>query len=178
VRRLALHCPEGDRGRLAGSWLRHALTMAARSRLFHESDEGREVERSLLSLAHRVVIGQDCLRGGVSRESEQLLDSLCQFDALAAVAVIGDAGSDGYADYYPNFAQFHGSRTQPIIARLLVDPSLREAIFPGDDENLASALRMLNQWAHKASLRFAGWDGYSDDRILSFLTAHPAEETR
>jgi hypothetical protein len=171
VRVLALRRGDADDWRYWRSWLRHGLTMAARSRLLVEDREGREVEGSLLSLAHRVVAQRDFLRPGLSGEDERILDSLCQFDALAALAVIGETGS--LSGFYPNFSRFYSNRTVPVIARLISDDALRQAIFPKSDQELADALRGLDAQARQVGFRFNGWDGYEDERVLAFLRDNP-----
>jgi hypothetical protein len=171
VRTLALRRGDADDWRYWRSWLRHGLTMAARSRLLVEDANGSDVERSLLSLAHRVVAQNEFLRPGLSGDDERILDSLCQFDALAALAVISETGS--LSGFYPNFSRFYSSRTVPAIARLISDAAMRQAIFPKPDAELADALRGLDAQARQAAVRFNGWGGYDDERIRAFLRDHP-----
>jgi hypothetical protein len=171
VRTLALWRGDGDDWRHWRSWLIHGLTMAARSRLLDEDEGGRDVARSLLSLAHRVIAQGTVLRPDLLGEDERILDSLCQFDALAALAVIGKTGSA--SGFFPNFSRFYSTRTVPAIALLIADDSMRAAIFPKPDGDLAKALRELDAQARQASFRFNGWEGYEDDRIREFLRDHP-----
>jgi len=175
VRELALRRGESDDWRHDRSWLRHALTMAARAKLFVETEKGRDVERSILSLAHRVAANEPCLRPDVPADDEALLDSICQFDALAALAMISETRAISGSRFYPNFARFYSHRTEPAFARLLSDPAMRAAIFPLSDDDLASALRGLDEVAQRESFRYAGWDGFTDERILRWLDMHPAQ---
>jgi hypothetical protein len=174
VRQLALRRGDTDDWRHFRTWLRHGVTKAARSRLFIESENGRDVERSVLSLANRVAGQVSCLWPDLPADDERLLDSLCQFDALAALAMIAQTRSLSDSHFYPNFARFYSHRTEPAIARLLVDDAMRQAIFPLPDDDFASALRGLDNMAQREAFRFAGWDGFTDDRILRFLDKHPA----
>lgn len=176
VRELALRRGEASDWSFYRSWMRHGLTMAARSRLFTEQREGHEVEVSLLSLARSHADQQDCLSADLPSSDERLLDSLCQFDALAALAAIADVGTVSTSQFYPNFARFYTRRTEPIIARLLEEPGLRTNVFPGPDHFLAEALRAVSSLAAREGFRFAGWDGYTDDRILKFLQDHPPQK--
>jgi hypothetical protein len=171
IRILALRRGDADDWRNWRTWLRHGLTMAARSKLLLEEKDGRNVERSLLSLAHRVVARSEWLRPGLSSDDERILDSLCQFDALAALAVIGETGF--VSGFYPNFARFYSSRTVPVIARSISDDAMRQAIFPKPDAELADALRGLDLQARQAAVRFNGWDEFEDERIRAFLRDHP-----
>ena len=176
VRLIALRRGDNHDWRYWRSWLRHGMTTAARSKLLVEEQDGRQTEKSLLSLAHHVAVQRDYLRGGTEPEDEALLDSICQFDALAALAIIADTRTVSTSHFYPNFSHFYSHRTEPIIVRLLSDEALRKAIFPLPDAELATALRGLNVIALKESFRYAGWDGYTDDRIRRFLESHPADE--
>lgn len=159
-----------------GSWTRHALTMAARSGLFKETADGREVDRSILSLAHRLLPDREALRPDLPPEDDRLLDSLCQFDALVAMAVAGEAREVSMRDFYPSFARFYTHRTEPVFARLVSDSAARQAIYPGSDADLAEALRVINQLAVRESFRYAGWDGFSDPRIRRFLERNPPQD--
>lgn len=175
VRGIALRRGDSDDWRHARSWLRHGLTMAARSKLFVEDEDGREVDKSLLSLAHRAAVREACLRADLPSDDEGLLDSLCQFDVLANLAMIGATGGISTSHFYPSFARFYSHRTEPAIARLLADEQMRKALFPRSDEDLASALRGLDELAQREAFRFAGWDGYTNEGILRFIEAHPAQ---
>ena len=176
VRTLALHPVEYPNGYRWRSWIRHALTTAARSGLFKETINGQQVERSLLSLAHRAAEERAFLRPDLLPGDERLLDSLCQFDALAALAVMSEVDGAPWDDFYPSFARFYTHRTEPIVARLLAETTLRRAIYPQSDDHLARSLRQLNRFAVRESLRYAGWDGFTDRRVMDFLEEHPPYE--
>ncbi|MGH2711759.1 MAG: AlbA family DNA-binding domain-containing protein [Actinomycetota bacterium] len=158
------------------SWLRHAVTMASRSNLLKEQQGDRFVELSLLSLALEHVRRNDCLHPDLAEDDERVLDSLCQFDALAALVAIGEAQSAHARILYTSFARFYSHRTEPAIIRVIEDPVARSILYPHDDKNLAGALRALNQWASQEGWRFSGWDGFLCDRVRTFLNEHPAEE--
>jgi len=174
VRSLALRRGEpDDRRQFYRTWVRHGITMAARANLFTRSENDQQVQRSLLSLAHEVARREDCLRPDLAPDDELLLDSICQFDILAALAAISDATSLDARYYYTAFAWFYTNRTEPAIVRLLTDPVLRQAVFPGSDDDLAAALRELDRRARAEAMRIAGWDGFTDERILRFMGNHP-----
>lgn len=158
------------------SWLRHAVTMAARSNLFREQQGDRVVEVSLLSLALGHIRRNPCLRPDLPEEDERLLDSLCQFDVLAALMAIAETRSVAMRVFYTNFARFYSHRTEPAIVRLIEDREMREIVYPLGDDDLAVALRALNARASEEGWRFAGWDGFLDERIQVFLDEHPAKE--
>jgi hypothetical protein len=118
-----------------------------------------------------VVAQSESLRPGLSGDDERILNSLCQFDALAALALIDETGF--VSGFYPNFSRFFSGRTAPAIAHLISDDAMRQAIFPKPDADLANALRGLDGAARQAALRFNGWDGYEDDQIREFLRNNP-----
>lgn len=174
VRRLALHRPNPpQQPSYYPTWLRHALTMAARSNLFREQQGDKAVELSLLSLARRHADREECLRRGLQPEDERILDSLCQFDALAALAAIASTKSMNDRAFYTSFARFYSHRTEPAIARLIENPEMRRVIFPLDDQSLADALRLLSSLASREGFNYAGWEGFMNPVVTRFLEEYP-----
>jgi hypothetical protein len=176
VRYLALKRPTPVRPGSSSTapWLRHGLTMAARSGLFQAEQGGRQISLSLLSLAKKHAEREECLRNGLQPEDERILDSLCQFDALSALAAIADAHSLMPHLFYTSFARFWSHRTEPAIVKLVTDPVMRAAIFPGTDDELAEALRRLDAAAQAEGFNYSGWDGFEDSVIVAFLRDHSA----
>lgn len=154
----------GQRRPMFHSWIRHGLTMAARSNMFGEG--------TLISLAQAVAQEDECLRPDLPPEDEGHLTSICQFDALAMVATINE--SRDLDSYYPSFARYYEHRTQPALARLLTDQDMRRVIFPDTDDNLANVFRYLDQTARSEGFRFAGWDSINNPQLQNFLEQHPA----
>ena len=114
-------------------------------------------------------IADPCLRPDLTDlDEDPVLNSLCQFDALAAVVSLGSA-MGGWSEPYPSFARFYSHRTVPILRRLLVDPELRKANFPGSDDELAAALRAVDDRTSKEAWAYSGWMGFSDDAIERFV---------
>ncbi len=174
VRYLALRRPSPPRVTAWNPpWLRHGLTMASRSGLFRAEEGGRQITLSLLSLAKKHAEREECLRGGLRPEDERILDSLCQFDVLAALAAIAETHSVMPHLFYTNFARFFSHRTEPAIVGLITDPAMRAAIFPATDDELADALRQLNSLAQSEGFNYAGWEDFEDPVIHEFLGQHP-----
>jgi hypothetical protein len=158
------------------NWFRHALTMAARSELLHESRDGRQVSTTLISHALKTIDQVPCLRPDASPGDEAILNSLCQFDLLVSVATISQAYPKNDGDFYPNFARYYSERATPAARMLIVDSTLRSLLFPRDDHALASALRQVDSLARQEGARFNGWWGFreSGDRVVAkFLEDHP-----
>jgi hypothetical protein len=179
VRDLALQAPRGEdhpNGRIEGyygNWLRRALTQAARANLLSETHEDRQVAVSLLgrALAHATQL--DCLRPDLAADDDRLLSSICQFDLLACVAGISQGKIVGSAFFYPNFARYFSYRSEPAVRVLLHDSSARATLFPDDDQDLAEALRALDEQAQQEGWKFSGWMGFEDPLIKQFLQKHP-----
>jgi hypothetical protein len=169
VRALAMQLPQAEGVAFYNSWVRHAVTEAARANLFLQTGQGGQVEVSLLYLAKEVIDGVPALRPDVAATDERILDSLCQFDLLAAVAAIDVAGSADTRYFYTSFARFDSARVQPILRRLLIDPQLREAVFAGDDAMLAHALRELLRLASSEAARFSRFFVQYDHFVQQFI---------
>jgi hypothetical protein len=168
VRSLALRPGEpSEPTSLRRTWIRHALVMAARAGLLQEDRNGALVEVSIISLAQAHAARLDCLHPDLSG-SDEVLNSLCQFDALACLAVIAEGRRTQNA--YPSFGVFHEYRVEPALARMIQDAEMRTVVAPMSDSQLADALRYLDFSARQQF--FMNWDGYVDRRILDFLDAH------
>jgi hypothetical protein len=169
VRALAVRPGEADKPTsLHRTWIRHALTQAARSNMFADERDGQAVQISVLVFARDAIDRLACLRPDLPAGSEALLDSVCQFDALAGVAALAN-GTD--SNVYPSFGAFNEYRTEPALVRLIRDPVARQAIGPVDDQTLANALRYLDRSAR--SEFFMNWDQFYDVAINEFLASNP-----
>jgi hypothetical protein len=164
MRELALQRPDADGAAFYNSWVRHAVTEAARANAFLEVRDGRRVEISLLTLAKAVVENVATPRPDVAADDERILDSLCRFDVLAALVAIHAASSTNSRYFYTSFAHFDSDRVRSILRLLITDDELRAAVFPGDDAELARALRELLRLASSEAARFSHFFvDYGDD---------------
>jgi hypothetical protein len=157
------------------TWFKHATTMANRRELLTTTNGTHEREVFVLMLALDVIRRLDHLRPELEAEDDRLLTSLAQFDFLACLHAIHTSGAttDAGGIFYPHFATFYAARTQPIVRRLLTDPSLRECIYPRDDGQLADALKLVDQYATHVGFRYDGWEGYTAD-VVSFIHSRSA----
>ena len=158
VRRIAL-MPTPSANEYHAYLLRHAVVHAGRSGLLEPTDR-RGV--SLVSLARAVVDRLECARPDMANTDERLLDSVCQFDFLAALAAIADHGAIDTKTFYTSFAYYFTERVEPIVEELVNNRRLRDAIFPSTDADLAKALSSLNSLARSEGFRFSGWEGFSE----------------
>jgi hypothetical protein len=169
--------PNGDSERYP-SWIRHGTTMAARSGLLMRNEGERRLELSLLSLAREHAVKHECLHSDVDPGSESIMDSLCQFDFLAAITAIGDLGTADSRAFYTSFARFYSARTEPIVVRLIEDLEMRTKLFPHGDRGLALALAEMIRAANHEGFRFTAWGGFDNPVIVRFLASHLTEDER
>lgn len=146
------------------TWLRHGLTMGARA--------NRLESESLLVRAAERVVDLPALRAGASQD--EVLTSVCQFDMLAALTIIDETGSLSTNNWYTNFARYYSTRSEPVVERLLSDETMRQVIFPRDDQLLADALREIDLVASREGVRYNGWWGFRSPEVEDFLSAHPS----
>jgi hypothetical protein len=170
VRLLAMQRPNGQDFRHYNNWLRHAVTTAARSNLLRVEVDGQFQDRSVVRDAVDFIRNHSCVRPDVSAESEEkLLASVCQFDALGCVAAISAAGSLDGSNFYPNFARFYSTRTEPAFHRLVTDERLRAQIAPIPDDDLSIVLNGLDRAARSEGVRFNGWSGFDDPAVIEWF---------
>lgn len=168
VRAIALQEPGGTQG-LYRSWLRHGLTMASRANLLNDGGQSK----SLLTLARDRVAANPSLSAGFANDDNDALTALCQFDLLAALATIAATGNVNDRDWYPNFARFFTSRSEPAVVELLVNPDMRAELFPLDNATLAEALRVLSRSAGNQGAAYHGWFDFESATVRKFLDQHP-----
>ncbi|HET6381551.1 MAG TPA: ATP-binding protein [candidate division Zixibacteria bacterium] len=152
------------------TWIRYALTHAARADLLTRTENGRQVPMSIISLAVEDANRLEPLRPDQPSGSDAILESACQFDALAGLAYMATGARWG--NVYPSFAAFHEYRTEPIVVRLIEDGEVRATVAPLTDDGLADSLRWLDAAAREQF--FGIWDHWYDQRIQRFLQEHPA----
>jgi Putative DNA-binding domain len=154
------------------SWIRHALTMAARANLLETYQDTSVIKLSLLSLARDVVRRLGCLRPDVAADDERVLNGLAQFDFLSALVPISSAAAAQEKHFYTNFARFRTERTEPIAERLLTDRAMRTALTSLDDAELAVALKEISEMARSEGFRYDGWHGYQSPALDEFVLSN------
>lgn len=174
VRRLAL--PEVEYLQRDGywrAWLRHGLTMAARSGVLDVPDADGRFGPGLIARAHQKSSETQALRVDVDQTSDRLLNSICQFDFLACVVAALEFGSDRGRDFYPSFSRYSSHRTAPAARRLIRDNEMRRALLNDrSDADLAAALQLIDRLASREGIRFSGWHGFTED-VESWISSVP-----
>jgi hypothetical protein len=154
------------------NWLFHGEVDAARAGRLEDAQFPR-IGQSPLVFAQEHIVRMECLRPDVVAEDEQVVTSLCQFDILAGFAAVAGTSRRFDPPYLAQFARWFAERTDPVVVEMIEGGPMRETFFPGDDEELAGALRALAHNASQMAGLIHGWHGYEDQRILDFLVKHP-----
>lgn len=155
------------------TWLRHALTMAARAQHLETKDDQQTVKLSLLSLARSQAARLDCLRpDGVDPDADEIITALARFDVLANLAAIDAAGAVEARAFYPNFARFRQDRIQPAVDELLTNAQMRQVLFRGTDAQLARALFEVGRIASHEGWMSDGFVGWDRTRAGAFIAEH------
>lgn len=145
------------------SWLRHAVTMGARTNQLVNAD-GRPVSGAFASFgrlaAARIPALRPDLAGAVApfevgappEDYDVLLDSITQFDLLWCVLMAVVAPRQ--LSLYPSFAGFYERRAEPVLQTLVTDKEVqREVLGDVSDEDLRRALEEVLHLAEQESFR-------------------------
>ena len=145
----------GDRLRSAirePSWIRHALTQAARANLLHtasrsDPDSTVAIGGPVVAVARQLVERIPALRPDTTvtpfelndapEAGDEVLNSLVQFDVFWCIIAVAN-GHDWNS--YPSFAAFFDSRALPAFERLVTDLAFRELLLNGDADKLKPAM--------------------------------------
>ncbi|WP_345616488.1 AlbA family DNA-binding domain-containing protein [Streptomyces sanyensis] len=149
-----------------GSWLRHGLTTASRAGLLAS---GASHSSGLIAAAHNTVREVPALHPDASPDDDAVLNSLCQFDALGALVVMGAAGRAATRDFYTNFARYMTQRTEPALVAVTSDAGMRQTLFDGSPQLLEESLKLLVRMADEEGFRFNGWTGVSDPHLQELV---------
>jgi Putative DNA-binding domain len=175
IRVLVLQHPRGDR--FYANWVRHAHTQAARAGMPEPDPDGKRSHLSFVDVGNRAALRLEALRID-SAGDDDVLDSVVQFDALAALtAGLGRGESREFVEYYPTFHLWYSHRVEPALVQLIDDSELRHVVAPDlDDAQLASALVALER--PPSDLRpSAPWVGYESPELTRFIHSAQREQT-
>jgi hypothetical protein len=85
--------------------------MASRASILEDAQN-----TGLIARSHNVVRSVSALHPDVhTGGGTQSFNSLCQFDALAALVVVGERHATHRSKYYPSFARYYSERTIPAF---------------------------------------------------------------
>ncbi|OQM78222.1 AlbA family DNA-binding domain-containing protein [Rhodococcus sp. 66b] len=142
------------------SWIRHALVQVSRAEVLRADNDGKGKGGNILAVARAYGRERPPLRRDIlatveveTTSEDRLLNSLCQFDLWwCVIADLNSEGEKSGFEFYPNFAVFHGYRTEPAVDIIATDSEARSAVFPGSSEKaVASALSRVLEVAGRES---------------------------
>jgi hypothetical protein len=115
----------------------------------------------------------------VPADHDEVLDSLCQFDALTGIVFLADPAGSGSPSYGPSFARYTHRRTEPVFVELATDAALRRELAGDDnDKRIANAMVEIDATARRAGFRYDGWEGFTytgNTAVLDYLHRHATD---
>jgi hypothetical protein len=142
----------------------------ARANLLDEPNPG------LIARSHNIVREIQALHPDTDANSDRVLDSLCQFDALTGVVFLTHREASGSPSYGPSFARYCQHRTEPIFSELVQNQEMRRTIAGDDDAKTAAAIDQIDAMARSAGFRYDGWEGFaSNSTTRRFIELHSIE---
>jgi hypothetical protein len=172
VRALADRQVEGAEFDYYRNWLRYAIVHAARANLLDEPNI------DIIGRARNLIRESSALHADAPSEPDQVLDSLCQFDALTGVVFLADPGGSGSPSYAPSFARYYHHRTEPVFVTLVTDPRMRQQLVGGNDQQLANAMISIDAMARQVGFRYDGWEGFTytnNPAVTAYLAQNATE---
>ncbi|MEV6929404.1 ATP-binding protein [Dactylosporangium sp. NPDC051485] len=151
------------------NWLRHGIVNAARAELLDDSNA------DIIGRAHNIIRNVAALHADIPTDAGEVLDSLCQFDALTGIVFLADPAGSGSPSYAPNFARYNHHRTEPIFVELVTSPAMRKDLADGNDARIARAMMEIDAMARRAGFRYDGWDGFAytnNQAMAAYLKRH------
>lgn len=145
------------------SWIRHGQVQGSRSHLFKD----QPLESAMVLSAAKAFCAQhrwarpdvdesDVVPVDQLQEVDELLDSLCQFDALYCLLVTAEGV--GNAGAYPSCAAFDQRRSDPIFEVIAREAEIRRTLFKAStDKQVATAMHKVFDLAENQSAQFGHW---------------------
>ncbi|MDV6211874.1 hypothetical protein R3Q08_26790 [Rhodococcus erythropolis] len=147
------------------SWIRHALVQVSRAEVLRADNDGKGKGGDILAVARAYGRERPPLRRDIlapvaveTTSDDPLLSSLCQFDLWwCVIADLNSEGEKSGIEFYPNFAVFHGYRTEPAVDIIATDSEARSAAFPGSSARALHPHRRVSWRLLVTSLRIRGF---------------------
>lgn len=147
-------------------WARHALTMRSR--------DGGLTRQGLCAVTEDFIGKREWFYRVFWQSEDNVISSLCQFDFLQCVHAIDE--SDRQSAGYPSFGVYYNRRTEPIIALVIKDERVREALLPQlSDDKLADIIKILDWNADSVHGFLNGWNlnDWREPEVEAFLKRYP-----
>lgn len=174
VRALAIQPVTIQHTEVYANWVRHADVMGSRAGLIGRSPGPGD---DLIENANAHTKRLPELRPDGLGEHDDFVASICQFSLYAALAAVDAAGQVDRNAFYPHYAAYRG-HAGVAADRVVMDPSVRHALFLGDDDALADALHLLWHYGHKhdEGRHWGHWDGFGEGRAWRWMQEHPPSD--
>lgn len=166
LRALVLHPYEVTPSYGYASWLRHAVTQAARADVLTLPDDERAEDlagAAVISRARLVALDVPQLRPDLPDGivvGDILLDSLCQFDILWCIIAQSATTRPGAMDFYPSSSELNQHRADPAFELIATNESARHILFPNlNDREIVELVTYVYSRAEQQSWNFNGFWG-------------------
>ena len=147
------------------TWLRHGQVMSARG----SSDPADDNVLNLALHALRTNPGFGMIDQSESRRERVA----CTFDQLALILVAGlDEGGGGF---YPSYAKYPVAHVEHGVIALRKPSPMRDAVFPGDNDQLRQVLRDANEVALYQAAQYRhrsypwAYEGFQQPHTWAFI---------
>lgn len=143
------------------SWIRHALTTAARAGILQTANAGTSLRsRPVLSRALQLATRHPEFRPDIQAgeaESSELLDSLCAFELLWCTIAQSESERQDGSDFYPSSAELDQEHANAAFLLVAEDAEVREQLFSGKSEKDFASLVYVFEFAYRQAMQHPGW---------------------
>lgn len=162
------------------SWIRHAVTSAARANVLDAEETQSGQTAALISRAlSRASTAPDLVPDFPAPsvvvpsvlEDNTLLDALCQFDILWCLVALVQGGAHHH--FFPSSAAFDQRHSYPAFELVATDASARRALFPtSSDAVVARAIDTVADMGRRQSQHNPGFNWWGDlpDSVTRWLS--------
>lgn len=161
------------------SWIRHALTSAARADVLDVEDTQSGQTAALISRALNLAstapdLVPDFLAPAVAVPSvlddTTVLDALCQFDILWCLIALVEGDADHH--FFPSSAAYDQRHSYPAFELVATDAAVRASLFPrSTDADVARAIEVVANMGRRQSRHNPGFNWWDDlpDSVTRYL---------
>lgn len=142
------------------SWLRHAITSAARAEVLNDNrsdNRGAPVISRAIQIANEVPELRPDLPGPDNLYA-RLVNSLCEFDVIWCVLAQSVTDRPDATDFYPSSSELDQEHANGAFVLLADDDEARRTLFPDkSDQEVGSAMLYVYSRAFRQAMNHPGW---------------------
>lgn len=181
LRSLTLHPYDMSDSYGYASWIRHALTSAARANVLDMDEAQSGQAAALISRALSLAASTPSLVPDfpvpsptvpTALNDNPLLDALCQFDILWCLVAFVEGGAQHH--FYPSSSAYEQRHAYPAFELVASDPIVRQALFPGRSEaEIAQAVDVVAETGRVQSQHNPGFNWWDDlpDTVTRWMSS-------